>query len=108
MNFKDIFDLLDKGMRAQANYQYVVICHLINQRGLTDIKDNICISLVKKNKSLGRDEKHFMNCPVWRVLSQKSIINIEGKQITLNIELTHDQRDKLMLKCRSYFKDFTI
>ncbi len=104
MNFKDLNDAIDTGLRAQKNYQFVVICHLVNQRGLKDIKENICETLRKKNQN-SCDVKHYMNCPVWNVLKGKDIITIEGKLITLNIELTNDQRSKITSKCRGLFKN---
>ena len=103
MNFQDLNNAIDSGLRAQKNYQFVVICHLVNQRGLKDIKENICESL-RKNNQKKCDVKHYMNCPVWKVLKNKDIITIEDKLITLNIELTNDQRVKLTTQCKSYFK----
>ena len=110
MNYKDLSGLIDHGLNAKSNYQYVVICHLVSQRGLKDIKENICNSLIKNNPGNKRqngdlcDVVHYMSCPVWFVLKNKGLISIENKVVTLQIELTNDQRVKLSSQCKGYFK----
>lgn len=98
--FKDLDKIISSGMNRQANYQFVVICHLSKQRGLTANKHDLCEVLQKANKSAKKDCKHYMNCPVWNVLKNKGIIKIEGLQITLNLDLTLSQREKLSAKCQ--------
>ena len=99
-SFKELDKLIDTGMRAQANYQFVVICHLTKMRGLKDTKQNICEALRKNNTNLHKDANHFMSVPVWNVLKKKGIIVQEGLEITLNLDLTNDQRTKLSQKCK--------
>ena len=105
MNFKDLDKSIDTGLKAQKNYQFVVICHLTKQRGLKDEKHNICEVLQAANKGDKKDASHYLNCPVWNVLMKKGIINYDKESMTvsLNIELTNDQRVKVSEKCQGQF-----
>lgn len=114
MNFKELDQAIDQGLNAVRNYQFVVICHLSKQRGLRDTKINICEALVKNNPGARKengdliDYRHYMNCPVWRALSQtKPIISIDKSSglVTLRIDLTNDQRDKISKKCKGLFRN---
>lgn len=85
MNKSQLFDLLNKGKYNQANYQLVVVKSLIKSNNLTQTKDQLVEALVSENPQI--ESKYFKSgsCPVWKVLSKKSILLKNDDGFKLNI-----------------------
>ena len=83
--------------KYQANYQLVVISHLIQTPKLRDNKTAISKVLQQKNKAFKKDVGHFKNCPVWRVLTNHGIISKIGDDYKLNLtqKPTNTQRKEI-------------
>lgn len=104
MNFEKLFEKIQNGRYHQANYQLVVICHLSQTPDLRDNKKAIAQALQDKNKAQKRDIGHFMNCPVWRVLTDHKIITKISDGYKLNTNLSNSQKKKITKLCKELIK----
>ena len=87
-----------------ANYQLVVICHLVRSEGLKDTKKGICQSLKDNNKNMKKEISYFMSVPVWKVLEKHKVINrIEGGY-KLNSSLTSAEKNQILKLCKEFLK----
>ena len=105
MNFEKLFDKIKNGRYNKANYQLVVICHLSQTPKLRDNKKAISKVLQEKNKGLKKEVGHFMNCPVWRVLTDHGIISKIGDEYKLNAKLTKSEKAKITKLCKELIKN---
>lgn len=104
MNFEDLKDSLHKGMRAQSNYQFVVICHLSKQEGLSDNKQSIAQVLSEQNPTKNKPYNYFMAVPVWGVLEKKKIIRkLANGDYKLCSQLDNTQRKEISSICGDNF-----
>lgn len=104
LNFDQLQAKIDT-IQPRANYQYVVICHLLRSRALRDDKHEIALSLLKNNKAINKELSHFeTRIPVWGVLSKNGVIRINGDSVQLLAEITADQRVALSKLCQKHFK----
>ena len=104
MNFKTLYDKIKNGRYNKANYQLVVICHLSQTSKLRDNKKEISKVLQNKNKTLKRNVSHFMNCPVWRVLTDHGIISKIDDDYKLNAKLSNTEKKKIAKLCKELLK----
>ncbi len=106
MNITALKEKIQTGNYGQANYQLVVICHLLQTPELRDNKKNIAKVLQQKNKGLKRNVSHFMNCPVWKVLTIKGIIIkiSDGYKLNLTQKSTNTQRKEILKLCKELLK----
>ena len=97
MNFDDLKDSLHQGMRAQSNYQFVVICHLTKCESLSDSKKNIAQVLSDNNPQKNETYSYFMSVPVWEVLAKKKIIRkLSNGDYKLCSQLDNTQRKEIL------------
>ena len=104
MNFEKLIEKIKNGKYDKANYQLVVICHLSQKADFRDNKKSIAEVLKQKNKTMKREVTHFMNCPVWRVLTNKGIISKISDGYKLNTKLTKSEQTKIMKLCKELLK----
>lgn len=106
MNITTLKEKIENGKYHQANYQLVVICHLSQTPELRDNKKSISKVLQQKNKGLKRNVSHFMNCPVWRVLTDHKIISkiSDGYKLNLTPKPTNTQRKEILKLCKELLK----
>ncbi len=105
MNFEKLFEKIKHGRYNKANYQLVVICHLSHTPELRDNKKAISKVLQEKNKSQNREIGHFMNCPVWRVLTDHGIISKIGDEYKLNAKLSKSEKKKIVQLCKELIRN---
>lgn len=91
MKADQFLDTLAKTKVNQANYQPVVLCHLLSADGLKDTQENIAHKLKEKNPS--GDFAYFKSasCPVWKVLSGKKMIKKAGDFWQINADLSKSE-----------------
>ena len=99
MNFKALVEKIKTG-KYMANYQPVVICHLVRSPELRDTKKGICQSLKDNNKSMKKEISYFMSVPVWKVLEKHQVISrIEGGY-KLNSSLSSTEKRQILKLCK--------
>ena len=104
MGFDDLKDSLHQGMRAQSNYQFVVICHLTKCDTLSDTKQNIAKVLAENNPTKNKPYNYFMSVPVWGVLEKKKIIRkLVNGDYKLCSQLDQSQRKEISSICGDNF-----
>ena len=99
LNFSEFLDQVQKMRVTQANYQPVTICHLVNAENFTDSKIGIQEKLAVKNGLKKDDFKTFSNCPVFKVLAGKNMIEKIGDSYRLGIKLNESQKAEVLKIC---------
>lgn len=114
MNYQQLDTMIDEGLHAVKKYKFQVVCFMATQRGLKAYKRDICDYMVKVNPGARKESgdlityRHYMNCPVWRALGvTDKIIHLDKSSglVTLNVELTLDQREKIVKKCKGIYRN---
>lgn len=84
-------ELLSKTRTNQANYQRIVNCFLLQSPKFEASQEEIAKELLSQNS--GKTLKFFNSseCPVWKIMSGKSMLVKNGQNWRLNTKLSEAQ-----------------
>jgi ATP adenylyltransferase len=106
MEFKKLYQFLEKDMQMRHIYQPVLIKALVDTGGTATIRQLAQIFVSQDESQLQYYEKRIKEMPV-KVLRKRGVITTDGSVVSLNIKnLNFEQKSVIRLLCESRIQEY--